>query len=99
MQLLGAAAAELMPMERIAVFVVHLPADSALVSWPWMRSFSFGHPAETYCLRDDRGCIRVGGCARSGVLRRGGWRDGSCLAVAVRPCVWLVAGLCMLVVD
>ena len=32
-------------------------------------------------------------CARSG------WHDRRCLAVAVCPCVWLVAGLCMLVVD
>ena len=37
-------------------------------------------------------------CACSGVVRRGGC-DGSCLVVAVRPCVWLVAGLCLLVVD
>ena len=32
-------------------------------------------------------------CARSGR------HDGRCLAVAAGPCVWLVAGLCMLVVD
>ena len=38
-------------------------------------------------------------CARSGVVRRGGWCNGSCLAVAACPCVWLVAGLCVLVVD
>ena len=31
-QLLGAAAAEVMPTERSAVFVVHLPADSPRVS-------------------------------------------------------------------
>ena len=30
---------------------------------------------------------------------RSGRRDGRCLAVAAGPCVWLVAGLCMLVVD
>ena len=30
---------------------------------------------------------------------RSGWQDGSCLAVAACQCVWLVAGLCMLVVD
>ena len=35
---------------------------------------------------------------RRGVVRRGGC-DGSCLGVAARPCVWLVAGLCLLVVD
>ena len=38
-------------------------------------------------------------CARSGVVRRGGWCDGSCLAVAACPSVWLVAGLCVLVLD
>ena len=38
-------------------------------------------------------------CACSGVVRRGGWCNGSCLAVAACPCVWLIAGLCMLVVD
>ena len=38
-------------------------------------------------------------CARTGVVRRGGWCDGSCLAVAACPCVWLVAWLCMLVMD
>ena len=38
-------------------------------------------------------------CARSGVVRRGRWRDGRFLTVAACPCVWLVAGLCMLVVD
>ena len=27
------------------------------------------------------------------------WHDGSCLVVAACPCVWLVAGLCRLVVD
>ena len=30
---------------------------------------------------------------------RSGWHDGSFLAVATCPCVWLIAGLCMLVVD
>ena len=38
-------------------------------------------------------------CARFGVVRRGGWCDASCLVVAACPCVWLVAGLCVLVVD
>ena len=47
-------------MERIAVFVVHLPADSARVSRLRMRSFTFGHPEERYCLRDDRASIREG---------------------------------------
>ena len=30
---------------------------------------------------------------------RSGWHNGRCLVVAACPCVWLVAGLCMLVVD
>ena len=49
-QLLGAAAAEVMPTELVAVFVIHLPADSARVSWPRMWSFTFRHPEERYCL-------------------------------------------------
>ena len=41
-----------------------------------------------------RSALYTGGeCARSV------WHDSSCLAVAVCPCVWLVAGLCMFVVD
>ena len=38
-------------------------------------------------------------CARFGVVRRGGWCHGSCLVIAACPCVLLVAGLCVLVVD
>ena len=38
-------------------------------------------------------------CGRFGVVRLGGWCDGSCLVVAACPCVWLVARLCVLVVD
>ena len=36
---------------------------------------------------------------RFGVGPCGGWWDGSFLVVAACPCVWLVAGLCVLVVD
>ena len=39
------------------------------------------------------GPLQKRGCARSGRC------DGRCLAVAAGPCVWLVARLCMLVVD
>ena len=60
MQLLGAAAAEVMPTERSAAFVVHLAADSAQVSRPRMWSFTFGHSEERYCSRDDRASIREG---------------------------------------
>ena len=38
-------------------------------------------------------------CADYGVVRRGGWCEGSCMVVAPCPCVWLVAQLCVLVVD
>ena len=91
-QLLSAAAAEVMPTKRVAVFVVHLAADSN------------GFPGRG-CGASPSGILRRGivcrtirplhrrGCARSGR------RDSRCLEVAPGPCVWLVAGLCMLVVD
>ena len=43
-QLLGAAAAEVMPAKGVAVVVVHLHADPAWVPRPLMRGFTFGHP-------------------------------------------------------
>ena len=46
-QLLGAAASEVMLKERSTVLVVHLPADRARVSWPRMWSFTLGHPEES----------------------------------------------------
>ena len=49
-QLLSAAGAEVMPTKRVAVLVIHLPADPAWVPLPRMWSFSFGHPEERYCL-------------------------------------------------
>ena len=97
MQLHGAVAAEVMPKERSAVLVVHLPADSARVSRPGMWSFTFKHPEERYCSRDDR--VSIWDCARFGAVRCGGWCGGSSPVVAGCPCVWLVAGLCVLVVD
>ena len=45
-QLLRAAAAEVMPAKGVAVVVVHLHADPAWVPRPWMRCFTFGHPEE-----------------------------------------------------
>ena len=63
-----------------------------------MWSFTFGHPEERYCSWTI-GNLYGRECARSGVVRRGGLCDGSYLGVAACPCVWLVAGLCGLVVD
>ena len=74
-QLPGAAADEVMPKERSAVLVVHLPADSAQVSRPQMWSFTFGHPEERYCSRDAR--VTIWECARFGAVRCGGWCGGS----------------------
>ena len=63
-----------------------------------MWSFTFGHPEERYCSRDD--WVLYGTeCARFGVVRRGGSCDGSCVVVAACLCVGLVAGLYVLVVD
>ena len=39
------------------------------------------------------------GLYTGGGRARSGRRDDRCLAVAADPCVWLVARLCMLVVD
>ena len=50
-------------------------------------------------VRGGCGPLYRGECARPGVVRRGGWFHGSCLVVAACPCVWLVAGLWVLVVD
>ena len=47
-QLMGSAPAEVMPKERRAVLVEHLPADAARVFWSQMWSFTFGHPEERY---------------------------------------------------
>ena len=58
MQLLAAAAAEVMPTEQTAVFVLHLPADSARVSRPRMWGFTFGHPEERYWSRGNQASIR-----------------------------------------
>ena len=96
-QLLGTAAAEVMPKERGAVLVVYLPADAAWVSWPRTWSFTFRYPEERYGTWDDRVTLRE--CARLGAVRCGGWCGGSFAVVAMCPCVWLVPGLCVLVMD
>ena len=96
-QLLGAAAAEVMPRERGAVLIEYRPVDAARVPWTPMWSFTFWHPEGRYGSRDDRVTIR--GCARFGAVWCGGWCSGSFSSVAVCPCVWLVAGLRVLVVD
>ena len=91
-QLLSAAAAKVMPTKRVAVFVVHLHADSAWVSRPRMWSYTFGHPEERYCLYNDRASTREGARPLRAARRQlPSGRAG--------PCVWLVARLCMLVVD
>ena len=96
-QLLGDAAAEVMPKERGAVLVEYLPADAARVPWPWMSSFTVGHPEERYSLSDDR--LTAWECARFGAV----WCGGLCLTVflvvAVCLCAWLVAGLRVLVMK
>ena len=62
-----------------------------------MWSFTFGHPEVRYCSRDDR--VSIWECARFGAVRCAGWCIGSTPVVAACPCVWLVAGLCLLVMD
>ena len=96
-QLLGAAAAEVMPKERGAVLVEYLPADAARVPWPRMWSFTVGHPEERCGSWDDRVTVRE--CTCFGAVRCGGWCGGSFPLVAVCPCVWLVAGLLVLVMN
>ena len=96
-QLLGAAAAEVMHKERGAVLVEYLPADTARVPWPRIRSCTVGHPEERYGLWDVR--VTVWECAPFVAVRCGGWCGGSFLLAAVCPCAWLVAGLRVLVMD
>ena len=84
-------------MERSAVLVEYLPADSARVSRTRMWSFTFGHPEERYCLPDDRVTIRE--CGHFGAVRCGGWCGCSFPVVAACLCVWLAAGLCVFVMD
>ena len=68
-QLIRAAAAEVMPAKGIAVFVVHLHADPAWVPLPRMWGFTFGHPEERYRLQDDRASTGDGARALRAVLR------------------------------
>ena len=96
-QLPGAAAAEVMPKEWGVVLVEYLPADAARVPRPWMWSFTGGHPEEKYTSWDDR--VTVWECLPFCAVRSGGWCDGRFPVVAVCPCVWLVTGLRVLVMD
>ena len=89
-QLLGAAAAEVMPRERGVVLVEYLPADAARVSRPRMWIFTGGHPEERCSSWDDQVTARE--CARFCAVWCGGWCNEIFLVVAVCPCVWLVAG-------
>ena len=65
MQLLGAAAVEVMPKKRGVVLVEYLPADAARVHRPGMRSFTGWHPEEGYSSWNDRVTVQVcaGFCA------------------------------------
>ena len=91
-QLLSAAAAEVMPTKRVAVFVFHLHADPAWVPRPQMSSFTFGHPEERYCLQDDRASTREGARALWAVRRQVlGGRCGS-VRVASRSAVHVDSG-------
>ena len=49
-QLLGAAAAKVMPKERGFVLVEYFPPDTAWVPRPGMWGFTGGHPEERYSL-------------------------------------------------
>ena len=68
-QLLRAAAAEVMPAKGVAVVVVQLHADPAWVPRPWMRCFTFGHPEERCRSQDDRATTGEGARALRAVLR------------------------------
>ena len=68
-QLLRAAAAEVMPAKGVAVVVVHLHADPAWVPRPWMRGFTFGHPEERCRSQDDRATTGEGARAPRAVLQ------------------------------
>ena len=96
-QLLSAAAAEVMPKERGVVLAEYLPADAARVPRPQMWIFTGGHPEERYGSWDDQVTVRE--CARFCAVRCGWWCGDSFPVVAVCPCVWLVAGLRVLVTD
>ena len=96
-QLLGAAAAEVMPKERGVLLVEYLPADAARVPRLRMLSFAGRHPEERYSSWGDRVTVRE--CARFFAVRCGAWCNGSFPVVAVCLCVWLVARLRVFVID
>ena len=96
-QLLGAAAAEVMPKEWGVVLFEYFPADATSDPRPRMGGFTGRHPEKRYSSWHNQVTVRE--CARLCAVRCGGWCDGSFLAVAVCQCVLLVAGLCGLVMD
>ena len=97
-QLLGAAAAEVMPKERGVVVVDYFPADVAWVLRPLrMWGFTGHHPQERYRSWDNRVTLRE--CAPLRAVRCGGWCGCSPRGVAVCHCVWLVTRLHRLVMD
>ena len=71
-QLLGAAAAEVMPKEQSVVVVDYCPAHVARVPGPpRMWGFTGGHPEERYRSWDHR--VTLWECARLLAVRSGGW--------------------------
>ena len=72
-QLLCAAAAEVMPAKGVAVVVVHRHADPAWVPRPWMQCFTFRHPEERSRLQDDRATTGEGGACAPGGATVGAW--------------------------
>ena len=72
-QLLCAAAAEVMPAKGVAVVVIHLHADPPWVPRPWMQCFTFGHPEERCRSQDDRATTGEGGARAPGGATVGAW--------------------------
>ena len=91
-QLLGAAAAGVMPKERGDAVSDSFPADIARVPrLPRIWGFTGGHTEERYRSWDNR--ITLWECVRLRAVRCGGWCVCTFLGVAVCQCVWLVTGL------
>ena len=72
-QLLRAAAAEVMPAKGVAVVVVHLHADPAWVPRPWMQCITSGHPEEKCQSQDDRATTGEEGARAPGGATVGAW--------------------------
>ena len=91
-QLLGTAAAEVMPKERGVIVVDYYSADVAWVPRSLrMWGFTSGHPEERYRSSENRVTLRE--CARLPAVRCGGWCGCSFLGVALCQCLCLDTGL------